>query len=54
MLRLLVEGHPDREIAAVLFVSRHTIANHVKGILGKLGVPSRAAAAAWAVRHGLA
>jgi DNA-binding CsgD family transcriptional regulator len=54
VLRLLVEGMSDREIAAALFVSRHTAANHVASILGKLGVPSRAAAAAYAVRRGLA
>jgi predicted ATPase/DNA-binding CsgD family transcriptional regulator len=54
VLRLLVEGRSDREIAERLFVSRHTAANHVANILGKLGVPSRAAAAAWAVRHGFA
>jgi non-specific serine/threonine protein kinase len=53
VLRLLVEGCSDREIAVILFVSRHTATNHVKSILGKLGVPSRAAAAAHAVRHGL-
>ncbi len=54
VLRLLVEGKSDREIAEILFVSRHTAANHVGSILSKLGVASRAAAAAWAVRHGLA
>jgi non-specific serine/threonine protein kinase len=53
VLRLLVEGCSDREIATILFVSRHTATNHVKSILGKLGAPSRAAAAAAAVRHGL-
>jgi non-specific serine/threonine protein kinase len=54
VLRLLVDGYSDREIAETLFVSRHTAANHVGSILGKLGVPSRAAAAAWAVRQRLA
>jgi predicted ATPase/DNA-binding CsgD family transcriptional regulator len=54
VLRLLADGRSDREIAEMLFVSRHTAANHVASILGKLGVPSRAAAAAFAVRHGLA
>jgi DNA-binding CsgD family transcriptional regulator len=49
-----VEGLSDREIAGVLFVSRHTANNHVGSILSKLGVPSRAAAAAWAVRNDLA
>jgi DNA-binding NarL/FixJ family response regulator len=53
VLRLLVEGKSDRAIAEALFVSRHTAANHVASILGKLGVPARAAAA-WAVRRGLA
>jgi DNA-binding CsgD family transcriptional regulator len=54
VLRLLVEGHSDREIANLLFVSRHTAAHHVASILAKLGLPSRAAAAAYAVRSGLA
>jgi DNA-binding CsgD family transcriptional regulator len=54
ILRLLVEGKSDREIAALLCVSRHTAANHVGSILAKLCLPSRAAAAAYAVRHGLA
>jgi non-specific serine/threonine protein kinase len=54
VLRLLAAGRSDREIAAELFVSRNTAANHVAHILAKLGVPSRAAAAAFAVRHGLA
>jgi non-specific serine/threonine protein kinase len=54
VLHLLVEGKSDREIAAALFVSRRTAASHVASILRKLGVPSRAAAAAYAVRHGLA
>jgi non-specific serine/threonine protein kinase len=54
VLRLLAAGMSDRTIAEALFVSRHTAANHVASILAKLELPSRAAAAAWAVRHGLA
>ena len=46
VLRLLVEGRPDEEIADVLFVSRRTVPPHVTAILTKLGVASRAAAAA--------
>jgi predicted ATPase/DNA-binding CsgD family transcriptional regulator len=53
VLRLLAEGKSDRAIAELLFISRHTAANHVGSILAKLALPSRAAAA-WAVRHGLA
>jgi non-specific serine/threonine protein kinase len=53
VLRLLVEGLSDREIAARLFISPHTVMRHVAGILTKLDVPSRTAAATWAVRHGV-
>jgi non-specific serine/threonine protein kinase len=53
VLRLLVEGKSDREIAAALFISPHTVMRHVAGILGKLDVASRTAAATWAVRNGL-
>ena len=54
VLGLLVEGCTDRQVAARLFISPHTAANHVASILSKLGVPSRSAAAAYAVRHALA
>jgi DNA-binding NarL/FixJ family response regulator len=54
VLRLLVEGKSDREIAATLFISPHTVRRHVAGILGKLDVTSRTAAATWAVRNNIA
>ena len=54
MLRLLAEGRSDREVAAALFISPKTAGNHVSSILAKLGVQTRTAAAALAVRHGLA
>jgi non-specific serine/threonine protein kinase len=54
VLRLVVEGHSDKEIAAALFVSPRTATTHVTSILAKLGVTSRTAAAAIAVRRGLA
>jgi non-specific serine/threonine protein kinase len=53
VLRLIVDGKPDREIAATLFISPRTVTTHVTNILNKLGVSSRAAAAAYAVRHEL-
>jgi DNA-binding CsgD family transcriptional regulator len=53
VLRLLVEGKSDREIAEELYISRHTAMRHVSHILAKLGVESRTAAAAHAVRHDL-
>ena len=46
-------GRSDPEIAAALCISRRTAATHVAAIFRKLGVASRAAAAAHAVRHGL-
>ena len=53
VLRLLVDGKTDRDIAAELFVSTKTVSNHVASILAKLGVETRTAAAALAIRQGL-
>ena len=53
VLRLLADGRSDPEIAAALFVSRRTVATHVANLYRKLGVHSRAAASAAAVRGGL-
>jgi len=54
VLVLLAGGLTDREIAEALFISPRTVGGHVTNLLGKLGVESRTAAAAWAVRNGLA
>jgi DNA-binding NarL/FixJ family response regulator len=54
VLRPLVEGRSNQEIATTLFISPHTAANHVAHIMNKIGVESRTAAATWAVTHGLA
>jgi DNA-binding CsgD family transcriptional regulator/tetratricopeptide (TPR) repeat protein len=54
VLVLVAEGLTNAEIAARLVVSEHTVHRHVTNILRKLGLPSRAAAASVAVRHGLA
>ena len=53
VLRLVVEGRSNAEIAEVLFISPRTASTHVGRILQKLGVPSRAAATGYALRHGL-
>ena len=54
VLRLLVAGHPDREIAAALRVSPRTVQTHVASLFAKFGVNSRVEVTAIAVRHGLA
>jgi DNA-binding CsgD family transcriptional regulator/tetratricopeptide (TPR) repeat protein len=53
VLRLVATGKSNREIAAVLVISEHTVARHVQNILTKLGVPSRTAAGAFAFEHDL-
>jgi DNA-binding CsgD family transcriptional regulator len=54
VLLLLAGGRTDREIAEALFISPRTVGGHVTNLLAKLGVDSRTAAAAWAIRNGLA
>jgi ATP/maltotriose-dependent transcriptional regulator MalT len=53
VLRLLAAGNTNREIASTLVISEHTVARHVQNILGKLRLPSRTAAAAFAFEHDL-
>jgi len=53
VLRLLARGKTNREIAAVLVISEHTVARHVQNIYAKLRVASRAAATAFAFEHDL-
>ena len=54
VLALIVRGRSNRQIAAELFISPYTAEVHVSRILGKLGVASRAEAAAAAVHAGIA
>lgn len=51
VLALVARGMTDQEIAATLVLSAHTVHRHVANIRTKLGVPSRAAAAAWAAEN---
>lgn len=53
ILRLVAQGLHNREIAAKIAVSPATVGRHVHHILGKLQVGTRAAATAYAYRHGL-
>jgi DNA-binding CsgD family transcriptional regulator len=51
VLRLLGEGLSNREMAARLFISPKTAEHHVSRVYAKLGLRSRAEAAAYAVRN---
>lgn len=53
ILRLVASGKTDREIADQLSISPRTVTNHVSNIFNKLGVNSRAAATAQAIRSEL-
>jgi non-specific serine/threonine protein kinase len=53
VLKLVAQGLSNPEIAQRLFLSEHTVHRHLANILRKLGLSSRAAAAAWGVRAGL-
>jgi ATP/maltotriose-dependent transcriptional regulator MalT len=53
VLRLVAAGRSNRQIAAALVVSEHTVAGHLQNIFGKLGVSSRTAATAFAFEHDL-
>jgi DNA-binding CsgD family transcriptional regulator/tetratricopeptide (TPR) repeat protein len=54
VLRLVARGQSNREIGATLFISEHTVANHVRGILRKTACANRTEATAYAYRRGLA
>ena len=53
VLHALVQGKSNREISTDLFVTERTVESHVSSILCKLGVSSRAEAAAWVRETGL-
>ncbi|MDP9298973.1 MAG: LuxR C-terminal-related transcriptional regulator [Actinomycetota bacterium] len=54
VLRLVATGRTNRDVAAELVISEHTVARHLQNIFAKVGVSSRAAATAFAFEHGLA
>lgn len=54
VLRLLVEGRSNRQIAQKLQVSESTVKNHLHALYSKLGVESRGQAISEAIRRGLA
>lgn len=53
VLRLLAEGHSNKEIARILHLVEETVKSHVRHILAKLGVQSRTQAVLAAIRLGI-
>ncbi len=53
VLAHVASGETNREIAAALMISQHTVGRHLENIFAKLGVSGRAAATAYAYEHDL-
>ena len=53
VLRMLAEGLGNKEIAARLAISEHTVKFHISSILDKLGASSRTEAVTLGIRRGL-
>ena len=53
VLRQVAAGRTNRQIAAELSISEHTVARHLQNIFLKLGLSSRAGATAYAYEHGV-
>jgi DNA-binding NarL/FixJ family response regulator len=53
VLEMMMEGLSNKEIAAHLSISAHTVKFHISSILGKLGASTRTEAAAIGLRRGL-
>ena len=53
ILRLVLEGYTNKEIAAEIFLSEKTVEFHLDHIYTKIGVRSRILAGIWALQHGI-
>ncbi len=53
VLQLIVQGLANKQIAYSLSIAEHTVKNHVKNILSKLGVQDRTQAATAAIQRGI-
>ena len=53
VLRLLIQGKSNKEIANELFIGDRTVKSHLSAVFQKLAVTDRTQAALYAVRHGL-
>ncbi|MBD2103449.1 response regulator transcription factor [Leptolyngbya sp. FACHB-261] len=53
VLKLMVEGYSNPQIAEALYLSPNTVKTHVRGIMNKLAVDDRVQAAVVALRSGI-
>jgi DNA-binding NarL/FixJ family response regulator len=53
ILRLVAEGHSNRQLAQILWVTEQTVKFHLSNIYRKLNVSNRTEASRWAQLHGL-
>jgi DNA-binding NarL/FixJ family response regulator len=53
VLRLIVGGNSNKEIAGALFISEATVKTHINSLLSKLGVSDRTQAATTALQRGI-
>jgi DNA-binding NarL/FixJ family response regulator len=51
ILKYMVDGYTDRNIAKFLYISEYTVRSHIKNIFRKLGVSSKAGAVAKALQE---
>lgn len=53
VLRLMTRGMANKQIAAELFITEHTVKFHIRAILAKLGATNRTAAVTLSLQKGL-
>jgi len=53
VLKLIAEGHRNRQVADLLFISLKTVEKHRASLMHKLGLHSVAALTAYAIKNGL-
>lgn len=53
ILRQVIKGMTNREIAGILYISENTVKNHMRNIMEKLHMTNRVQAATYALKEGL-
>lgn len=53
VLRLMTRGRANKQIAAELFITEHTVKFHIRAILGKLGAANRTEAVTLSLQKGI-